>query len=441
MSALASPESAGYAEDVLFERWQQTLADRRDSPAVTDAVTGRTRTFGDLQRALDEQPALARGALHAACVAEGIVAFLVQTLRAWRDGAVLCPMEREAVQPPRVGPLPAGIAHLKQTSGSTGEPRCVAFRAAQLMADAANIQSTMGLEATSPNVAVVSVAHSYGFSSLVLPLLLQGHPILEVPDALPASLRAAFARGSALTLPAVPAMWRAWHLGGLLKGAPISLAISAGAPLTLELEEGVFAASGLKLHNFYGSSECGGIAYDRTAVPRTDAALAGTPMHGVSLSVNDDGRLVVRGANVGVGYLDGDAETLDSERFVTSDLVEITEGRVLMRGRVSDAINIAGRKLNPAEVEAALLAYPGVTHAVVFGVPSGDAARCEDVVACVNLPGAESTPALLTEWLGERLPLWQVPRRIWFCDELRADCRGKTPRRVWRERWLAVASR
>ena len=425
---------------MLFEQWQTILATHRHAPAVCDAMSGECHSFADLQRTLDSLPRLPARRVHMASVRDGIVNFALQTLRAWRDDAVFCPVECDATNQPDVGELPPGIIHLKQTSGSTGEPRLVTFRAEQLASDAANIKATMGLRTESPNLAVVSVAHSYGFSNLVLPLLLQGHPLLHVPDALPASLRAAFARSTSLTLPAVPAMWRAWYQAGLLKDAPISLAISAGAPLPLELEQGVFETCGLKLHNFYGSSECGGIAYDRSSEPRTDAALAGTAMDGVRLSVNQDGCLVVEGANVGAGYLPTDDDTLDGARFVTSDLVEIVDGRVLMRGRLSDAINIAGRKLNPADVEAALLAFPGVEHAVVFGVPSGDVARCEEAVACVNVPGATSDPAGLTEWLGHRLPLWQVPRKIWFCNELHTDCRGKTPRRVWREKWLAKSA-
>ena len=48
----------------------------------------------------------------------------------------------------------------------------VAFTAAQLMADAENIVTTMGLRPDWPNLGVLSLAHSYGFSNLVLPLLL-----------------------------------------------------------------------------------------------------------------------------------------------------------------------------------------------------------------------------------------------------------------------------
>lgn len=428
---------------MLFESWQQILTCSGDAPALYDGVTGMRHSFGDLQRLLDQMPLLPRRALHAVSVGEGVANFVLQTLRAWRDGAVLCPVEREGANVPDIAGLPGNVVHLKLTSGSTGEPRCVMFRAEQLAADAVNIRATMGLEVACPNLAVISVAHSYGFSNLVLPLLLQGHPILHVPDPLPGSLRLAFdaplargfVEGSGFTLPAVPAMWRAWWHAGLLKDAPVALAISAGAPLPLEVERGVFDQCGVKLHNFYGSSECGGIAYDRSAVPREDASFAGTPMEGVALRVNPEGCLVVQGRNVGAGYWPCADDSLREGQFTTSDLVELKADAVLMRGRVSDAINIAGRKLNPADVEAALLACAGVKHCVVFGVPSADASRCEEAVACVNAaPGLSEHD--LHEAAGTRLATWQLPRRIWLCPELEPNVRGKLSRAEWRARWM-----
>jgi long-chain acyl-CoA synthetase len=425
---------------MLFEIWQQVLARHGDAVASRDALTGQSHSYQDLQRILDTLQALPPRTLHAVSVKDGVVHFVTQTLRAWRDDAVLCPVEREDVSVPNIAGLPPDIVHLKLTSGSTGEPRCVMFRGDQLAADAQNIRATMKLDVACPNLAIISVAHSYGFSNLVLPLLLQGHPVVSVPDALPGSLRTAFGRHdgrkTGFTLPAVPAMWRAWWQAGLLKDSPISLAISAGAPLPLEVERGVFEQCGLKIHNFYGSSECGGIAYDRSVNPREDAALAGTAMEGVTLgTIEEDGFLVVEGGNVGEGYWPDGDETLSAGRFVTSDLVELRDGAVLLRGRASDAINIAGRKLNPTDVEAALLACEGVKHCVAFGVPSADAARFEETVACVNAaPGV--TEQELLEVAGQRLATWQLPRRIWFCGELEPNARGKFSRAEWRARWM-----
>jgi acyl-coenzyme A synthetase/AMP-(fatty) acid ligase len=419
---------------MLFESWLRTVARNSDAIALRDAITGGTHSFSGVQRALDALPRLEPRSLHVASIGGGVLSFVLQTLRAWRDDAVLCPVERDGANVPDITGLPREIAHLKLTSGSTGEPRCVMFRAEQLAADAENIRTSMSLDAACPNLTVISAAHSYGFSNLVLPLLLQGHAMVTVPDALPASLRAAFALHHRFTLPAVPAMWRAWWQAGVLYNAPLALAISAGAPLPLEVEHGIFDGTGLKIHNFYGSSECGGIAYDRSGVPRSDASLAGTVMNGVKLDVNAEGCLTVEGCNVGEGYWPRIDDALCDGRFTTSDLADVRDGAVFMRGRVSDSVNIAGRKLNPADVEAALLSCAAVRHCVVFGVPSADASRCEEAVACINVC-KEITERELRDVVASLLPSWQVPRQFWFCNTLEPDARGKFPRAAWRQKW------
>src|SRR5204863_4900590 len=113
---------------------------------------------------------------------------------------------------------------------TTGVPRLVAFTAPQLMADAGNIVQTMGLRPDWPNLGVISLAHSYGFSNLVLPLLLHGIPLLLLDSPLPEAVRRSAELHPAITLAAVPALWRAWHEASAIP-ANVRLAISAGAPL------------------------------------------------------------------------------------------------------------------------------------------------------------------------------------------------------------------
>ena len=234
--------------------------------------------------------------------------FIFAVLRAWRANAVVCPLEPDQAPPPVPLP-PAPCVHLKTTSATTGLPRTIAFTAEQLAADAENIVATMGLRPDWPNLGVISMAHSYGFSNLVLPLLLHGIPLILAPSPLPEAVRRAAEGEPALTLAGVPALWRAWHEAGAIP-PNVRLAISAGAPLPVTLEQAVFSATGVKIHNFYGSTECGGIAYDATATPRADEACVGAPMRNVQVALNEDGCLEVRSQAVGQTYwpdADGDA--------------------------------------------------------------------------------------------------------------------------------------
>src|SRR4029079_5166809 len=114
-------------------------------------------------------------------------------------------------------------------------------------------------------------------------------------------LKRAAASETSLTLAAVPALWRTWHDANVIP-YNVRLAISAGAPLPVALEQNIFAVCGLKIHNFYGSSECGGIAYDAMSGPRTDGSCAGAPMRNVNVSVAENGCLEIRSAAVGETY-------------------------------------------------------------------------------------------------------------------------------------------
>ena len=196
----------------------------------------------------------------------------------------------------------------------------------------------------------------------------------------------------------------------------------------------MFARSGLKLHNFLGSSECGGIAYDRTPTPRPDERIVGTALEGVSLAAERGGCLEVRGPAVGTAYWPAADPALSDGCFRTSDLVEINAaGAVRWLGRAADVINVAGRTLAPDTVEAALRTHPGVRECLVFGAESPDDPRGETIEACVEAPGI--SPAELRAHAVARLAAWQVPREWWPVESLASGPRGKLSRAEWRARW------
>jgi acyl-CoA synthetase (AMP-forming)/AMP-acid ligase II len=419
---------------MLYQRWRDLAGAFPNRIALRELATSRSWTFQALdQYATDSEqphpPALA-------CPQGRGADFILSVLRAWRSDQILCPLEPDQSAPALNDPLPlpSGIVHLKTTSATAGVPRFVAFTADQLMADAANIVATMGLRPDWPNLGVISLAHSYGFSNLVLPLLLHGIPITLLDAPLPEVLRRAAALDQSVTIAAVPALWRAWLNADAIP-PNVRLAISAAAPLPLSLEQSLFDRTGLKLHNFYGSSECGGIAYDGSLVPREDESFVGSPLQNVQIALGPDDCLEVRGAAVGQTYWPTPAPELRAGTFRTSDLAHIEGNHLYLRGRASDQINIAGRKVAPETIEHSLSQHPAVKSCLAFGVPSPEAERGETIVACVHArPGSNGDA--LRQYLITKLPAWQIPRDIWFVDSLEANERGKLSRDLWRKRYL-----
>jgi long-chain acyl-CoA synthetase len=415
---------------MLYERWKKVVCENPNDVALRDLASGQSWTFSDLDRE-SEAP------LPNHC---GIIfpqgntpEFVISVLKAWRSGTVVCPLEMQQ-QPPDLPLPPKTCCHLKITPAGTGAGRVVAFTGEQLAADVENIVVTMGLRPDWPNLGVISLAYSYGFSNLVLPLLLHGIPLFLAPSPLPVALRCATHADWNLTVAGVPALWHAWHKAGAIL-SNVRLAISAGAPLPLSLEREVFAEHGVKIHNFYGCTECGGISYDAAAEPRAAESLVGKPLKNVKVEIGGDGFLRVCSRAVGETYWPEKEDAIGPGTFRTGDFAEIENGEICLRGRADDHINVAGRKVWPAVIEEALLEHEAVDDCVVFGVPSGNADRVDLIVACVNAT-RDGVKEELKQFLLQKLPGWQVPREWWFVNSLKRNGHGKFSRAEWRKSFL-----
>ena len=327
---------------------------------------------------------------------------------------------------------------LKLTSGTTNTPRTIRFRAHQLLADCEHICGTMGISSRDINFGVIPFSHSYGFSNLILPLLVLGVRLVVSDDRLPRAILEGLVSSRATVFPATPLLFqKLTEMENPPELPELRFCISAGAPLSCDVAGKFSVKFRLKIHSFYGASECGGISYDTTEPRRYEDGFVGTPLNGVSIVSESDepGPITVRSAAVGDGYFPvEDRAVLGGGRFVPGDLIQRAERGMYLVGRTSDVINVAGRKLSPHEVEARLTEFPGVRQAVVFGVPSE--LRGEEPVACIVASEDLACDALLRH-CQEHLSPWQVPRDVWVVAEIPVSERGKINRRELAEMYRA----
>jgi long-chain acyl-CoA synthetase len=322
---------------------------------------------------------------------------------------------------------------LKLTSGTTAAPRAIRFRSHQLLADCNQICDTMEISHNDLNFGVIPVSHSYGFSNLLTPLIARGVPMVVSRDRTPRAVLSDLARTGATVFPGTPVFYQAFCEMDKVPPLPkLKRCISAGAPLSSTVAKGFFDKFGQPIHSFYGASECGGICYDRDGTTFQDG-FAGRPMEGVEVTLMDAAgsasQVRVRSAAVSDGYFpEPDQQKLGNGVFVPDDLVIRHNSALKIVGRVSDVINVAGKKVNPAEVEAHLLSIKGVRQAVVFGRSTGAGLRNEEVAACVLAPPDISENDLLRS-CRSALSGWQVPKRIFIVDIIPTNERGKISRR------------
>jgi long-chain acyl-CoA synthetase len=468
------------SSDQLLQAWEKTLARKRDAPAIFATSGEVLRTFGDveqrareLSRSIDvfhegnvlavqignqeDWPSILIG-----CLRRNLVVLpLEQSISEHqRDEAFeICKVKAvvsavpgggttEIIRPGTADSTPDWLENppnlLKLTSGTTATPRAIRFRSEQLLADCNQICDTMGISDIDLNFGVIPISHSYGFSNLLMPLIARAVPMVISRDRTPRAILDDLARSNATVFPGMPVFYQAFcemeHVPMLPK---LRLCISAGAPLSVATAKRFQEKFNLPIHSFYGASECGGICYDREAANQKNEGFVGEAMNGVNLELVDPegsaSQIHVRSAAVGDGYFpEADEEKLGNGIFVPDDLLARAGSGFKIVGRISDVINVAGKKVNPAEVEAHLLRFTGVRQAVVFGRES--VLRNEEVAACVvTAPDVSETDLL--QFCRGALSSWQVPKRILIVDSIPANERGKISRRELSRRFSTSRER
>jgi len=457
------------SSDALLTAWETTRARAKNSPAIFNTLGEAIRTFAQIEEdargfeqkinmfgagsviAVQIGNHLAWPSVLLGCLRRKLVVLpLEQSMsEAQRDKALeICKAAGVVAAPKAFGAEPLEVLPLKTaapptrwgkqtpsllklTSGTTAAARAIRFGSEQLLADCEQICKTMEITDADLNFGVIPISHSYGFSNLLTPLLARGVPIVVSNDRLPRAVLADLARTNATVFPGMPVFYQAFCEMESGPALPrLRLCISAGAPLSLAVAKKFQEKFKRPIHSFYGASECGGICYDREARNETEG-FVGQPMKDVGLEIVDPttaaSQMRVRSAAVGDGYFpEDDKEKLSPGVFLPDDLLAKSGNGFQIVGRVSDLINVAGKKVHPAEVEAHLLRFAGVWQAVVFARES--ALRHEEVAACVVVsPGVSETD--LAEFCRRELSTWQVPKRIFILDVIPVNERGKISRR------------
>jgi acetyl-CoA synthetase len=179
----------------------------------------------------------------------------------------------------------------------------------------------------------------------------------------------------------------------------------------------------------------------------------GGPAPGMATEVVDENGIPVRGRK---GYLVCTAPSPsmtrgiwnDPRRYIETywsrfpgmwyhgDWASVDEdGHWMLHGRADESMNVAGRKVGPAEVEEAMLQHPGVTEAAVIGVP--DDVKGEAIVGyAVARPDAVVEGGAVCATVARVLGQMFRPREVLMVRELPKTQSGKIVRRLIRMKYL-----
>jgi acyl-CoA synthetase (AMP-forming)/AMP-acid ligase II len=152
---------------------------------------------------------------------------------------------------------------------------------------------------------------------------------------------------------------------------------------------------------------------------------------------DEPGEILVRGYPVTEGYFedpDATAESIEPDGWLhTGDVGVLDEaGGLRITDRIKDMFIVGGFNAYPAEIEAALMEFPGVAQVAVVGVPDE---RLGEVGAAfvVQRPNERVDPDALLEFARSRVANYKVPRVVDIVGELPLNASGKVLKHVLRE--------
>ena len=397
----------------LWSLWQATVARDAEKIVVIDGDTGRAWTATQLTAEAEHLATMFRGPYVPICQPNSAL-WLATFLAIQKIGAAAVPLDislppetqRETVY--RLGARPkSSICCVKLTSGTTGDLKRILCSAVNLRADGEHIIRTMGIRPVDRNLAIIPLGHSYGLGNLVMPLLMQGTTVVCAQAFVPRQILRLIDEHKVTVLPTVPAILRALgQLEGAAKPPSLRLVISAGAPLTAEVAQQFHRRFGIKIHNFYGSSETGGICYDRTGTATLKGRSVGNPLAGVKVRIRRDGRVAV---------------SSPAGKATLPDLGEWNRyGELRLLGRVGEVANVGGKKVAPVGIERALREVLGVSD--VWVTVLQDKRGNDYLAAAVETTRVRTD---IEQDLLRTLPAWKLPKTWLIAPALPRTDRGK----------------
>ncbi|GGX29635.1 type I polyketide synthase [Streptomyces lomondensis] len=283
-------------------------------------------------------------------------------------------------------------AWMLYTSGTTSRPKGVlSTQRAALWSVAACYAPLFGLSCEDRLLWPLPLFHSFSHSLAILGVTAVGASAriageFPAPGGLRRELLTAYEGlgGPFTMLAGVPATYH--RLVDAAGDAPpaLRMCVVAGAPSGPALRAAVEETLGAPLLDAYGSTEtCGMITANRPPGTRVEGS-CGPPVPGVDVRIVDpgsgedvpdgaEGEVWVRSPGLMTGYHEQPEATAAALRdgwYRTGDLGRRVEhGHLTLTGRVSELIIRGGENIHPTEIEQALLRCPGVSDAVVVGVP------------------------------------------------------------------------
>jgi acyl-CoA synthetase (AMP-forming)/AMP-acid ligase II len=342
------------------------------------------------------------------------------------------------------------LASILFTSGTTGRPKGVMLTHRNIVANTYSIIEYLDLAADDVQMVVLPFFYVMGKSLLNTHVAVGGTVVINNTFAYPSTVVQQMIDENVTGFSGVPSTYAyLLHRSPLREVrdrlAHLRYCSQAGGHMARHIKEELLNAlpEHTKLYVMYGATEASArLTYVEPARLRDKMDSIGVPIPGVTMSVRNEhgravsqgeiGELVASGDNIMLGYWrdsEFTAKVLTPHGYRTGDVgYRDADGYFYVMGRKDDQLKVSGHRVDPQEVEDALLASGLIVECVVVGVP--DPLTGHRLVAIVVAVDSACTDRDVLRRASETLPRHKLPTEVKLTKTLPKSSSGKVDRQA-----------
>ena len=343
------------------------------------------------------------------------------------------------------------VAYMMFTSGTTGRPKAVMTTHANILYTARTVIKIAGMKPGDREIIFLPLGSTGGLGHLHCSLMLGNFAFLyhkfflaidqrEITQIL--NLIESHRVTGFLATPHVLIQLLESHRERFqLLGKNLNYILANVHPMKEDvIKEIISLLRGVRFAMYYGLTEASRSAYNIYS-ETGKYSKTGQAASGVSLKIAHQdsetgiGEVLIKGPNVAQGYW-GKGSFVDEEGWFSSgDAGSLDkDGFLTIHGRVDELISVGGMKSTPAEIEAVLKSFPGITESAVVGVE--DENTYQKICAAIVLEEGVDPKTLrkeLNTFLDEKLEFYKKPVEITILQDLPKTELGKVQRKKVKE--------
>jgi long-chain acyl-CoA synthetase len=356
-----------------------------------------------------------------------------------RDGAV-----------PKVDIAPTDLASIIYTSGSTGKPKGVMLSHANIVANVRSVCTCLRIAQDDIQMVVLPFNYVMGKSLLNTHFAMGATIVINNNFAWPASVLKQMADEKVTSFSGVPSTY-----AYLLHRSPLQKYRDRLPNLRYCSQAGGHMADRIKadlrevlpphteIFIMYGATEAAArLTYLEPSMFRPKLGSIGKPIPGVSIRMLDEsgrevgigetGEMVASGPNIMIGYWkdpESTAKVLDGNGYHTGDIgYRDADGHLFVTGRRDNQLKIGGYRVDPQEIENAIIETGLVTECVILGLD--DPLLGKRLAAAVVMKGKSTNGKALLEACAAHLPKNKIPSSVQAVSNLPLTTNGKVDRKA-----------